>query len=85
MPENHSGRGDGISSAIPMSPEARKTVTKAMNHRTPARTPSKTSAPSGARMPQMPGEPPGRKPPSAIIDSVGASRMSQSWMDRNSR
>ena len=85
MPENHSGSGDGMPSATPMNPDARKIVPKATNHRTPARTPSKTSAPSGARMPQMPGEPPGRKPPRAIIDSVGANRMSQSWMLRSRR
>jgi hypothetical protein len=43
-----------------------------------------TSAASGARIPHKPTPPEARKPPSGIIDSVGASRMatwpiSRSW------
>ena len=44
----------------------------------------KTSAPIGARMPQMPTPVEVMKPPSGIIDTFGASRMSRSSTCRNS-
>ena len=78
--ENHSGSCGGRSSAIPVKPDARKTTTNAPYQRIPAPIPLKTRAPSGPRMPQMPTAPPGRNPPSAIIDRVGASMMSASWI-----
>ena len=48
-----------------------------------SRTSLNTSAPSGARMPQRPTPPEARKPPSGIIDSVGARRMA-TWPTRSS-
>ena len=67
----------------PTIPDPRKTTTNATNQRTADRTSLKTSAPSGARIPQRPTPPEPRKPPSGIIDSVGASRMS-TWPTRSS-
>ena len=49
----------------------------------PARTPLKTSAPSGARMPHRPTPAASRNPPSGIIERVGASRIA-TWATRSS-
>ena len=68
----------------PAVPEPRKMTSQATNQRVADRTSLNTSAPSGARMPHRPTPPAPRKPPSGIIESVGASRMS-SWFTRSSR
>ncbi len=61
---NQAGRVDlPPPASSPTSPETRKIATKAMNQRTPAFAPSKTSAPSGARMPHRPTAPEATKPP----------------------
>jgi hypothetical protein len=67
----------------PAIPDPRKTTTNATYQRAADRTSLKTSAPSGARIPHSPTPPESRKPPSGIIDSVGASRMS-TWPTRSS-
>ena len=67
----------------PTIPDPRKTTTHARYQRTADLTSLKTSAPSGARIPQRPTPPERRNPPSGIIDSVGASRMS-TWPTRSS-
>ena len=78
--ENHSGSGDWPPRRIAAMPEPRNRTSHATNQRIPEPTPRKTSAPSGARMPQSPTPPVGRKPPIGIIDSVGARAMAASWM-----
>ena len=67
----------------PAIPDPRNTTTNATYQRTADRTSLNTSAPSGARIPQRPTPPESRNPPSGIIDSVGASRMS-TWPTRSS-
>jgi hypothetical protein len=47
------------------------------------RTSLNTSAPSGARIPQSPTPPDARKPPSGIIEIVGASRIAIWLTNRN--
>ena len=55
---NQAGRVDRPPPASsPTIPETRNTATKATNQRTPARAPSNTRAPSGARMPHRPTAP----------------------------
>ena len=82
---NQSGSGSQIGPmSSPASPDPRNTTTNAAYQRTAERTSSKTSAASGARIPQKPTAPAARNPPSGIIDSVGASRMS-SWPTRSRR
>ena len=51
---NHAGSGELVPRISPARPHARKTARNATYQRMPARTPPKTSAPIGARMPQMP-------------------------------
>ena len=73
---NHSGTaGDTPPSSAPAIPEPRNTTSHATNQRAAVRTSLNTSAPSGARTPHRPTPPESRKPPSGIMDSVGASRI----------
>ena len=67
----------------PAIPDPRNTTRNATYHRTADLTSLNTSAPSGARIAQRPTPPASRNPPSGIIDSVGASRMS-TWPTRSS-
>ena len=81
---NQTGIGGGIGPRMtPAVPEPRKSTSQATNQRIAERTSLNTSAPSGARTPHSPTPPAPRKPPSGIIESVGASRMS-SWFTRSS-
>ena len=67
----------------PTIPDPRNTTRNATYQRAADLTLLNTSAPSGARIPQRPTPPASRNPPSGIIDSVGASRMS-TWPTRSS-
>ena len=67
----------------PAIPDPRNTTRYATYQRAADLTSLNTSAPSGARIPHRPTPPESRKPPSGIIDSVGASRMS-TWATRSS-
>ena len=81
---NQTGSGGPIGPRTsPAIPEPRNTTTNATYQRAADRTSLNTSAPSGARIPHRPTPPESRKPPSGIIDSVGASRMS-TWPTRSS-
>ena len=81
---NHTGTaGDTPPSSSPAMPEPRNTTTYATYQRLAARTSLNTSAPSGARIPHRPTPPESRKPPSGIIDSVGASRIATWPTSRN--
>ena len=81
---NHSGSGAQTGPmASPAIPDPRNTTSHATYHRAADRTSLNTSAPSGARIPHRPTPPEARNPPSGIIDSVGASRMS-TWPTRSS-
>ncbi len=74
---NSRGISGGMAPSIsPRNPEPRKTTTNATYQRTADLTSLNTRAPSGARIPHSPTPPDPRKPPSGIIDRVGASRMS---------
>ena len=76
---NQRGSGDQIGPMTsPAIPDPRNTTTNATNQRAADLTSLNTSAPSGARIPQSPTPPESRNPPSGIIDSVGARRMSTS-------
>ena len=66
----------------PITPEPMKKIRNAINHLTPARTSAKTSAPSGAKTPQMPTALAAMKPPNGIIETVGLIRMLASSMRR---
>ena len=82
---NQSGGGVQIGPMIsPAIPDPRKTSTYATYQRAADLTFEKTSAPSGARIPQRPTPPDARNPPSGIMDIVGASRMS-TWFTRSRR
>ena len=82
---NQFGGGDQIGPMIsPAMPEPRNTTRYATYQRAADRTSLNTSAPSGARIPHRPTPPEARNPPSGIIDSVGASRMS-TWPTRRSQ
>ena len=81
---NHSGTvGDTPPSSSPAIPEQRNTTRYATYQRTTVRTSLNTSAQSRARIPHRPTPPDSRKPPSGIIDSVGANRMAIWPMSRN--
>ena len=81
---NHSGTGSATrADDLARDPDPRKTTSHATYQRAAERTSLNTSAPSGARIPHSPTPPEGRNPPSGIIDSVGASRMS-TWPTRSS-
>ena len=82
---NQRGSGSQIGPMTsPAIPDPRNTTRYATYQRTADLTSLKTRAPSGARIPQRPTPPEARKPPSGIMDSVGASRMS-TWPTRSSR
>src|ERR671911_467577 len=81
---NQPGSGRQIGSmSSPAIPDPRNTTRYATYQRAADPTSLNTSAPSGARIPQRPTPPEARNPPSGIIDSVGASRMS-TWPTRSS-
>ena len=81
---NQLGSGDHIGPTIsPAIPDPRNTTRYATYQRVADPTSLNTSAPSGARIPHRPTPPESRNPPSGIIDSVGASRMS-TWPTRSS-
>src|SRR5687767_15840751 len=81
---NQPGSGGGIGPMTsPAIPDTRNTTTYATYQRAADPTSLNTSAPSGARIPHRPTPPESRNPPSGIIDSVGASRMS-TWPTRSS-
>ena len=78
------GAGVMPPSTSPAIPELRKMTTYAAYHFAAARTSLNTRAPSGAEDAHKPTPPESRKPPSGIIDRVGANRMSNR-LTRSSR
>ena len=82
---NHRGTSGETGPTIsPAIPEPRNTIANATYQRTADSTRSNTSEPSGARIAQSPTPPAPRKPPSGIIDSVGAKRIA-TWPTRSSQ
>ena len=78
------GSGQTGPMTSPTIPDPRNTTTYATYQRAAEATSLNTSAPSGATIPHRPTPPESRNPPSGIMDSVGASRMSI-WPTRSSQ